>query len=89
MSYSFMFWNCYFSYFILAFWERNISKLAQSMFTFMVIKQLANNLFEYATYRIYTNSKISKVTKAYELKIIETADPILQRELRLLKNVEE
>ena len=59
------------------------------MFTFMVIKQLANNLFEYATYRIYTNSKISKVTKAYELKIIETADSILQRELRLLKNVEE
>lgn len=40
MNYKFMFWNVYFSYFILAFWERNVAKLAKSVFTFMVYKQL-------------------------------------------------
>ena len=47
MNYKFQFWNVYFSYFILAFWQRNITVLAQAVFTYIVFKQLGLNLVEY------------------------------------------
>lgn len=60
MTYKFMFWNVYISYFILAFWERSVAKLAQSVFTFMVYKQLGTNFIEYLNYRVITNFHIKK-----------------------------
>lgn len=60
MTYRFNFFNVYISYFILAFWETNISTLASSVFTFMVYKQIGMNLLEWAQYSLYINYKIKK-----------------------------
>jgi Calcium-activated chloride channel len=58
MMYKFTFWNTYTFCFLLAFWERNTAKLAQQVTTFMVGKQLGNNLVEFLKNRIYYKYKI-------------------------------
>lgn len=89
MTFRFIFWNDYISYFILAFWQRNISKLAQSVVTLMVYKQIGKNIWEYCQYRGMTGFKKWKQTRAFETLIKAEKDPYLVRELNLRKNVEE
>jgi len=47
MIYKFTFWNSYSYCLILAFWERNFSKLAQQLGTILIVKQVLNNMIEY------------------------------------------
>ena len=53
MIYKFTFWNSYSYCLILAFWERNVSKLAQQLGTILIIKQLMYNLIEYLQNRVF------------------------------------
>lgn len=66
LLYKFSFVNSYTYFFLIAFWERSIGKLAYQLFTFLCIKQIAFNIIEYFQNRIYVGRlKQSYVTKVF------------------------
>jgi len=58
----------------LAFWERSLAKLAQNLITFLVVKQILLNLFEYLQYKLITGYQIIKIDNHYKKKIAENPD---------------
>lgn len=72
MNYKFQFWNVYFSYFILAFWQRNITVLAQAVFTYIVFKQLGLNLVEYLLQSLFQRFQLYRVKREFKPKLEAT-----------------
>jgi len=88
MMYKFTFFNSFTPYFIMAFWELNVAKLAGGVLSFMIYKQLALNVMEFLKAESNTKLRINKVKREFEIKIEKESCPYEKRKLELLKRIE-
>lgn len=68
-TYFFGFFNSYTSFCMYAFWARSFYKVAQQLANFMILKQIALNLFEWGKLRFNIRKRIKKVDAYYEVAI--------------------